>query len=170
MIALALPLILAAANHPCVADADRLCKGVDPGGGRVARCLKQHEAELSPACKEKRASYREQLAQIQESCREDVEKFCGGVNQGRGAIARCLRGHASQLSEPCKKHLAEVKRKAQATRAAYEKIQMACAVDEQRFCSGVDVGGGAMAACLKKHQPELAVDCKQAIAEAQAPR
>ncbi len=30
-----------------------LCKGVIPGGGRLLRCLKEHENELSPDCKAK---------------------------------------------------------------------------------------------------------------------
>ncbi|MFO1058567.1 MAG: cysteine rich repeat-containing protein, partial [Dongiaceae bacterium] len=34
----------------CAADAEKLCKGVQPGGGRIQACLKQHSAELSPAC------------------------------------------------------------------------------------------------------------------------
>ena len=34
----------------CRADADRLCAGVVPGGGRVLACLKGQMNELSPAC------------------------------------------------------------------------------------------------------------------------
>lgn len=170
MTALLLSLVLAAVNHPCVADADRLCKGVEPGGGRVARCLKQHEAELSPDCKAKRDSFRERVQEIRQACREDAEKYCGGVVPGRGAILRCLRGHEPQLSDPCKKDLEQVRKRAEATREAYHNVQVACAADEQRFCPGVDVGGGALASCLKKHQQELALDCKRAVAAAQAPR
>jgi hypothetical protein len=35
----------------CRADVEKLCKGIQPGGGRIAMCLKQHEAELSAECK-----------------------------------------------------------------------------------------------------------------------
>lgn len=38
-------------NHPCKADAQKFCAGVQPGQGRIIACLKQHAAELSPACK-----------------------------------------------------------------------------------------------------------------------
>jgi hypothetical protein len=35
----------------CKADVERLCAGVQRGGGRIRECLKQHAAELSPECK-----------------------------------------------------------------------------------------------------------------------
>lgn len=35
----------------CKEDVDKFCKDVQPGGGRIMQCLKQHSADLSPACK-----------------------------------------------------------------------------------------------------------------------
>lgn len=40
-------------KEACKDDATKLCKAVKPGGGRILQCLKQHENELSAACKEK---------------------------------------------------------------------------------------------------------------------
>ena len=34
----------------CKADAGRLCAGVRPGGGELAKCLKEHENEVSIGC------------------------------------------------------------------------------------------------------------------------
>jgi BASS family bile acid:Na+ symporter len=42
-----------AQEHPCMADAARLCPEVQPGGGAQIACLKEHKEELSPACKKK---------------------------------------------------------------------------------------------------------------------
>lgn len=36
----------------CKQDAQTLCKGIKPGGGRIAACLKEHKDEVSAECKE----------------------------------------------------------------------------------------------------------------------
>ena len=34
----------------CKGDAARLCPGVEPGGGRILGCLKEHKMEVSVGC------------------------------------------------------------------------------------------------------------------------
>ena len=36
----------------CAGDVEKLCPGVKPGGGQIIACLKQHESQVTPACKE----------------------------------------------------------------------------------------------------------------------
>jgi hypothetical protein len=36
----------------CKPDIERLCPDVEPGGGRIKHCLKQHEKEMSVGCAE----------------------------------------------------------------------------------------------------------------------
>ena len=43
-------------KHPmghgaCKADAEKLCSGVQPGGGRILACMKANKDKLSDACK-----------------------------------------------------------------------------------------------------------------------
>lgn len=35
----------------CRTDFERLCKGVEPGGGRIRECIKAHRSEISPQCR-----------------------------------------------------------------------------------------------------------------------
>jgi hypothetical protein len=41
------------ADQACEEDIHAFCPGTQPGGGRIAACLKQNAASLSPACKKK---------------------------------------------------------------------------------------------------------------------
>ena len=40
------------ARTACASDAQRLCAGVQPGGGRIVACLKEHKDSLSDQCKQ----------------------------------------------------------------------------------------------------------------------
>lgn len=96
---------------PCAQDAARLCKGVEPGEGRIAKCMKAHENELSPACKARIAEFREEAKEARDACQEDVQKNCKDVKPGGGRILQCLKAHESALSPQCREKLAEAKGK-----------------------------------------------------------
>lgn len=34
----------------CMEDINRLCKGIQPGGGRILKCLKANKKEMSVGC------------------------------------------------------------------------------------------------------------------------
>jgi hypothetical protein len=93
----------------CRSDAQTLCKGVEPGGGRIAKCLKENDAKLSPACKEKLAEgktkgdmLKKKIGDAMQNCKADAEKFCKDVKPGGGRIMKCLKEHEAELSEGCK--------------------------------------------------------------------
>src|SRR3954464_5637980 len=133
----AVSFLVAAAEHPCLADAERLCKGVEPGGGRIVRCLQQHGGGLPPGCRQNRDGFGEQVEEVRAACQEDAERLCSGVVPGHGKVARCLRMHTSELSDPCKKEMADAQRRIESTRSAVEKIQAACRADEAKLCPEV---------------------------------
>jgi hypothetical protein len=43
---------LVAARAACANDIQTLCLGVQPGGGRILACLKQHKQQVSGGCKQ----------------------------------------------------------------------------------------------------------------------
>jgi hypothetical protein len=43
--------ILKEVQRACEEDIHFLCDGIQPGGGRIAACLKQSASEVSPGCK-----------------------------------------------------------------------------------------------------------------------
>jgi hypothetical protein len=46
------PQISADVQAACASDVQNLCSGVQPGGGRIIACLKQHQAQVSDRCKQ----------------------------------------------------------------------------------------------------------------------
>src|SRR5262249_5797406 len=90
-------------------DIEKLCKDVQPGEGRIVKCLKEHENELTPACKERRDQMKAAAHEVHEACADDVEKLCGGIQPGGGRIRDCLKQHADQVSPTCKEKIAAVR-------------------------------------------------------------
>ena len=110
---------------PCAEDTAKLCKDIRPGEGRLVKCLRAHDAELSEACK---ASVQRdsavsakmqpnpgqpkpvqaqpaQPAPVQATpspCEEDAKKFCKDVQPGQGRVATCLSQHLEEVSPGCK--------------------------------------------------------------------
>jgi Cysteine rich repeat len=78
----------------CRGDAQSLCPSVKPGGGRLAQCLQQHEAELSAGCKT-------QMSTIQQ-CSQQVKQICGPEAATPAALRTCFAAHANEFSATCR--------------------------------------------------------------------
>jgi len=99
-------------NEACKADAKRHCKGVEPGKGRMAGCLRKNEASLSGACQEqlaqmdeRRKHARGRMHEIGEACEGDAKQYCADVRPGGGRMGRCLKDNEAKLSAACKEAL-----------------------------------------------------------------
>ena len=111
----ALCLVLSASvsaqeSKPCADDAAKFCKGVEPGHGRVAKCMKEHESELSPACKANISKFKEEVKEFSEACKEDVQKNCKGIKAGGGRILQCLKKNEATLTPQCKAEMSKGKK------------------------------------------------------------
>lgn len=98
---------------PCSDDVAKYCKDVQPGGGRMARCLKQHEQELSPACKQHVAEVKKRGQEFRAACEDDVLKLCGEVQRGGGRIYNCLKQHEQDLTPDCRTQMQQTRQKRQ---------------------------------------------------------
>lgn len=154
--------------RPCIADIEKFCKDVKPGGGRIADCLKAHEAELSADCKTKEAEPTDKargkggrkgraMGPMDEACKADFEKFCKDEKGGPSEKMACMKEHEKDFSETCKAKLAEGKQK-------FEK-RHPCAAEMQKLCAGMKPGDGKFAACMKEHEKDLSDTCKADFAK-----
>jgi hypothetical protein len=98
-------------KNPCAEDVAKYCKDVTPGGGRLVRCLRQHESQLSPECKAGQEQARARAREAHEACADDVQKFCKDVKPGEGRVVRCLKDNSAGLSTECREKLAPAEKK-----------------------------------------------------------
>ena len=96
----------------CSEEIAQYCKGVKPGGGRILICLKEHEKDLTPTCRDKVAEIEKRLKEAQQICAADTEKFCKGIEPGEGRIAKCLNGHVEEISPACREKVSGLKKMA----------------------------------------------------------
>lgn len=100
-----------AAQGPCAGDIAKYCKDVKPGGGRLAKCLKDNEKQLSPACKASIEESKKRVKEAHQACADDVQNHCKDVKPGQGRIVRCLKEHEKELSPECRAKLTEPRRR-----------------------------------------------------------
>jgi Cysteine rich repeat len=89
------------------------------------------------------------------ACDQDLQRFCVGVQPGRGRLVECLSAHTGALSTACGTIIAG---------RGGGKFRAACDQDLQRFCVGVKAGGGRLVQCLSSHTSELSAACGNRIA------
>ena len=102
-------------DGPCRADVEKHCGHVGPGGGgALGRCLREHQKDLSPACREHVAARHEQMKKrsdaVHATCTTEVAKHCPDHERGEGGLIRCLRDHEAELSAECRDALPKRRR------------------------------------------------------------
>jgi hypothetical protein len=89
----------------CQAEVKQLCPNVEPGGGRIRKCLQDNEGKLSPTCRqqlqEKRAKMKQRMEEVRTACEADVKRFCPNIEPGGGRLRDCLKSHVKELSPTC---------------------------------------------------------------------
>lgn len=91
----------------CGTDIQKLCKGLNLGSGRIADCLQQNAAKVSPSCKASLGTVfqsittREQAQTAYERvCQRDMSKSCNGI-KGDGFVLACLIKKQPRVSDEC---------------------------------------------------------------------
>jgi hypothetical protein len=150
---------LARADDPCAEDVQRLCPGVKPGGGRLAACLRQHEAELGEACRERREAdalrVRRVIQEFGLACRTDVDRYCPAVEPGSGRVLGCLAQHQVEISTACQGQLQRLTD----ARDRVSALKAACTSDVERLCADVSPRIGPLLECLEANEERLSAAC-----------
>ena len=151
----------------CRADVEKLCKGVEPGQGRILQCLQNNEAQVSAACKEQLTQMREhmrgRMEEFSQACQSDVQRYCTGMTPGQRRIADCLKENEANLSQACRDELAQARDRREHMRQRMREFEQACRGDAEQYCADVQPGGGRLLRCLKQNEAKLSAGCKAAM-------
>jgi Cysteine rich repeat len=90
-----------AARQACGADIKQVCAAVQPGGGQITGCVRDHFAEFSAACRSALISG----VTITKACTADYRQKCPGIEPGGGRIQACMTDHFTELGEACQNAL-----------------------------------------------------------------
>jgi hypothetical protein len=156
-LALALALGTARAEDACRADAEQLCQGIPPGGGRILACLRANQGKVSPGCKAELATVERKVKEVGAACGDDVRSWCADVKPGGGAVLRCLAQNRANLTPQCQEVLQGAQEKA-------GEFRQKCGGDAKKFCKGIAPGQGRILACLKSREADLSPACKPLFA------
>ncbi|HYA87112.1 MAG TPA: cysteine rich repeat-containing protein [Nitrospirota bacterium] len=86
-----------ASSGACADDLAKYCKDVQPGQGRIIKCMEEHENDLSSGCRAKRAKM-----ERNHPCADDAIRYCSNIQPGEGRILQCLKENESELTPQCK--------------------------------------------------------------------
>lgn len=108
----------------CKEDREKFCKDVQPGQGRIVKCLAEHKAELSQACANMGAQMKASREKVHEACGDEIQQYCGDKAGDRQGMKNCLKlklkaanNGDGQISDACKSALQDVKHQRQEQRA-----------------------------------------------------
>lgn len=98
----------------CKVDAEKLCKDVKFGGGRVQACLRDQRIGLSWGCEEE--LFRQEMENADDirlsvrlfsKCLGDKRKFCPDVLPGNAQVKECLESHRTKpgFSSDCREEV-----------------------------------------------------------------
>ncbi|TCR85926.1 growth hormone receptor binding protein [Rhizobium sp. BK376] len=129
-----------AIRSACRSDFIAQCSSVKPGGIEALNCLKEHDASLSPACKQAISAI--------------------GAKKSSSAAPTTTQPATAATSAPAAGAMS-----AQApTQAQKSAIKSNCRNDFMAQCSGVTPGGQEALSCLQAHSTSLSPACKQSVA------
>ena len=132
-----------AIKSACRGDYQRVCASVPPGTKDSLQCLVQHSGEVSSGCRDALAPAAGSSSAA--AAPGNATSASGGAAAAAAPAAGAAAGHPLSPRE-----------EAMAVRSK-------CSGDFHKLCSGVQLGGGRAAACLRQHASELTPACRSAL-------
>ena len=155
-------------SKSCRDDAKTLCTPVNPGEGRMIKCLREKRQDIAkPECRA--ALLRAMMSSadnylmdrpLAAACVDDVEKHCSDIEPGQGRVHECLREKESELSPACKKAEIELEAVEIEDIRLKPRLMEACQLSATRLCADIKPGNGNLLECLQSKAADDGMDPK----------
>ncbi len=89
-------------------------------------------------------------------CDADVEKYCGDIQPGMGALGNCMQSQSQNFTAQCREWI-------QKTDAALRRLAADCSYDAREFCRDVKPGFGRLRNCLNANADKISPSCREAL-------
>ncbi len=90
-----------------------------------------------------------------EACSSEIASQCSAVLPGNGHLYACLYANEEKLSEACDDAAEDVLDQLDLFFELVRYAKQECAIDIEKLCSGVEMGGGRIYSCLKAQSANL---------------
>jgi hypothetical protein len=104
-----------------------------------------------------------------EACSSEIKSQCSAVLPGDGHLYACLYANEEKLSDACDDATEDVLDQLDLFFELIRYAKQECAMDIEKHCSGVEMGGGKILSCLKSHSADLRNDCTEVISKISLP-
>ena len=107
------------------------------------------------------------IQKLENSCGDDIKKFCTGVTPGGGHIVYCLEAYDDKISPKCAFELDETELDLQDVGDALKDAFHLCQGDIAKLCGDTRPGEGRISACLASNRASVSQSCVEAIEKMQ---
>jgi hypothetical protein len=123
------------------------------------------QTDIAKAIQEKLAA---EAAKLENSCADDIKKFCSDVTPGEGRILYCMHAHEDKISTKCAYDLEEAATDVQLSADLLKDALGACRAEIAGVCGKTQPGQGRIAACLLANKSTASKDCGEVLAKIEA--
>lgn len=107
------------------------------------------------------------IQKLENSCGDDIKKFCNGVTPGGGHVVYCLEAYDDKISPKCAFELDEAELDLQEIGDGLKQAFNVCQGDIAKLCGDTQPGEGRISACLASKKASVSQSCVQAIEKMQ---
>jgi hypothetical protein len=123
------------------------------------------QTDITQAIQEKLAA---EAAKLEQSCADDIKKYCSDVTPGEGRMLYCMHAHEDKISPKCGYDLEEAAADVQLSADNLKEAITACKAEISGVCSKAQPGQGRIAACLFANRSTASKACGDVLGKIEA--